>query len=86
MQYSVRALYFGYVDTFPGDSRGITKYHSNQYVSCWKQWRTDELADVLRPRGLMKRFSGGFLISVSLSATDLVCLIKILIFDSLRIK
>ena len=33
-------------------------------------------------QGLMKRFSGGFLISVSLSATDLVCLIKILIFNS----
>ena len=29
------------------------------------------------PRGLMKRFSGGFLISVSLSATDLIRLIKI---------
>ena len=27
-------------------------------------------------RGLMRRFSGGFLISASLSATDLVSLIK----------
>ena len=31
----------------PGDSQGITKYHSNQYVSCWNQWRTDESRDVL---------------------------------------
>ena len=34
----------------------------------------------------MKRFSGGFLMSISLQATDLECLIKILIFDSLRFK
>ena len=35
------------------------------------------------PRGLMKRFSGGFLISASLSVTDLVCLIKKLIFTGI---
>ena len=28
------------------------------------------------PRGLMKRFSGGFLVSISLPATDLECLTK----------
>ena len=38
------------------------------------------------PQGLVKRFSGGFLISVSLSATDLLCLIKNLIFNSLKFK
>ena len=32
---------------YPGDSPGITKYHSDQYMRCWKQWRTDELVDVL---------------------------------------
>ena len=31
------------------------------------------------PRGLMKRFSGAFLISISLPATDLECLIRNLI-------
>ena len=31
----------------PGDSQGVTKYYSNQYVRCWKQWRTDELVDLL---------------------------------------
>ena len=36
----------------PGDSRGITKYHSNQYVRCSrKQWQMDELVDVLCPSG-----------------------------------
>ena len=34
----------------------------------------------------MKRFSGGFSISVSLPATDLECLIKILVFTSLNFK
>ena len=33
--------------------------------------------------GLMKRFSGGILISVSSLATDLECLIRNLIFNSL---
>ena len=37
-------------------------------------------------RGLMKRFSGGFLISASLSATDLVRLIKDFIVNSLKFK
>ena len=36
--------------------------------------------------GLMKRFSGGFLISISLPATDLECLIKSLIFNSTQIE
>ena len=36
---------------FQGDSLGIIKYHSNQYVRCWKQWRTDELVDVIFPSG-----------------------------------
>ena len=41
----------------------------------------------LSPSGAHEKvFSGGFLISVSLSATDLVSLIKISIFDSLRFK
>ena len=39
----------------PGDSRRVTKYHSNQYVSCWKQWRTDELVDVLCPSGAYEK-------------------------------
>ena len=34
----------------------------------------------------MERFPGGFLVSVSLSVTDLVCLIKNLTFDSLKFK
>ena len=38
------------------------------------------------PQGLMKKFSGSFLISVSLLATDLECLIRNLIFNSLRFK
>ena len=38
------------------------------------------------PRGLMKRFPGAFLISISLPATDLECLIKNLIFSSLKFK
>ena len=36
----------------PGDSRGIIKYHSNQYVRCQKQWRTDELVDLLCRSGV----------------------------------
>ena len=39
------------------------------------------------PRGLiMEKFSGSFLISISLSATDLECLIRNLILNSLRFK
>ena len=38
------------------------------------------------PRGFMERFSGGFLISISLPATDLECLIRNLIFNSLKFK
>ena len=38
------------------------------------------------PRGLMKSFSEGFLISVSLPATDLECLTINLIFNSLKFK
>ena len=36
-------------EIYPGDSGGIIKHHSNQYVRCWRQWRTDELVDVLCP-------------------------------------
>ena len=36
--------------------------------------------------GLMKKFSGGVLTSVSLSATDLVGLIKNCIINSLKLK
>ena len=36
--------------------------------------------------GFMKRFSGVVLISISLPATDLECLIKTLIFNSLKFK
>ena len=39
----------------PGDSQGIIKYHSNQCVRCWKQWRTDELDDVLCPSGAYEK-------------------------------
>ena len=34
----------------------------------------------------MKRFSGGFLVSISLSGTDLEDLMKILIFNSSRFE
>ena len=71
---------------FPGDSWGITKYHSNQYVCCWKQWRTDELVDVLCPSGAYEKIFWCFFILVSLPATDLECLIRNLIFNSLRFK
>ena len=37
---------------------------------------------IYAPRGLMKRLSGGFLISVSLLSTDLECLIRNLIFKA----
>ena len=37
-------------------------------------------------RGVMERFSGGSLISISLPATDLECLMKNLIFNSLKFK
>ena len=40
---NIRILYI----ILPGGSRGIIKYHSNQYVNCWEQWRTDESGDVL---------------------------------------
>ena len=52
----------------PGNFLGITKYHYRQYVSCWKQWQRDELVDVLCPSGACEKFSGGFLISISLNA------------------
>ena len=39
----------------PGDSRGVTKYHSNQYVRCWKQWRTDWLGYVVCPLGTYEK-------------------------------
>ena len=45
----------------PGDSRGIIKYHSNQCVSCWKRWRTDELVDVLCPSGACEKVFWWFL-------------------------
>ena len=38
------------------------------------------------PGGLMKRFSGSFLISISLPATDHECLLRNLIFKSLKFK
>ena len=45
-----------FLQLFPVDSLGITNYHCDRYVNSWKQWRTDELADVYVPRGggLMK--------------------------------
>ena len=48
-----KALVTGYA--LPGDSRGITKHHSNQYARCWRQWRTDELVDVLCPSGAYEK-------------------------------
>ena len=42
--------------------RGITKYHSNRYVSCWNQWRTDDSSDVLCLSEANESFSGDFLI------------------------
>ena len=38
------------------------------------------------PRGLMKRFSGGFFVSISSSGTDLKYLTKILIFSSFKFE
>ena len=38
------------------------------------------------PWELAKRISGDFLISISLAATDLECLIRNLIFNSLKFK
>ena len=38
------------------------------------------------PWGLMKRFSGCFMISINLPATDLKCLIRNLIFNSLKFE
>ena len=40
-----------FLQLFPVDSLGITNYHCDRYVNSWKQWRTDELADVYVPRG-----------------------------------
>ena len=48
-------------DVLPGDFRGITKYHSNQYMSCWKQWRTDESIDVLYCSGVYEKVFWWFL-------------------------
>ena len=48
-------------DAAPGDSLGITKYHSKQNVRCWKQWRTDELVDVLCPSGAYEKVFWWFL-------------------------
>ena len=71
------ALMISFLFMLPGDFQGITKYHSDGYVSCWKQCRTDELVDVFCPSGAYEEnFSGGFLVSVSLSTTDFVCFIK----------
>ena len=38
------------------------------------------------PQGLMKWFSGGFLISISLSGTDIEDLMKILKFNSSKFE
>ena len=38
------------------------------------------------PRRLMKRFLGGFLISINLPGTDLECLVRNLVFNSLKLK
>ena len=38
-----------FVKKSTGDSQGISKYHSKQYLGCWKQWRTKDLSDVLWP-------------------------------------
>ena len=70
----------------PGDSQGITKYLSDQYVNCWKQWRTDDSDHVSVSRRLINGFSGGFWVLISLSGTDLEHLIEIYIFNSLNFK
>ena len=41
--------------------RGITKYHSNQYVRCWKKWQTDESVDVLCASGAYEKVFWWFL-------------------------
>ena len=66
---------------FPGNHQ-----MSFQPMCCRKQWLTDELVNVLCLQGLMKRFFGGFLISISLPVTDLECLIENLIFNSLKLR
>ena len=44
---------------YPGDSQGIPKYHTNQYVNCGE--RTSHV-NVYVYRVLMKSFSGGSLV------------------------
>ena len=58
--------------TMPGDSQGIIL--TNTYVVESNGERTSYLMFYF-PRGLMERFSGGFLISVSLFSIDVVCFI-----------
>ena len=86
LMYKKTIKHFSRDEDLPGDSRGITKYHSNQHVRCSKQWRTDESVMFYVHRRFMKRFSGGFLISISLSTTDIERLIRKLIFNSLKFK
>ena len=64
------------LSTLPGDSRGIINtFLTNKWVVGSNGERTNQLMFYVI-RGLIKRFSGGLLISVSFSATDLLCLVK----------
>ena len=58
---------------------------TNTFVAGSNGERTSQLMFYV-PRGPMKSFSGGFLILISLPATDLECLIRNVIFNSLKFK
>ena len=55
----------------PGDSRGIAKCHSNQYVSLLEAIANGRVSYVLCRLRVMERFSGGFLVQFSFSGTDI---------------
>ena len=67
----------------PGESPNIIL--TNKWVVGSSDDRTSQLMFYVH-QGLMKRFSVGFLVSIGLPATDLECLIKILISHSPKFK
>ena len=69
----------------PGDSQGITKYHSNQYVNCWNHSRKDKSCDVLCLSEAYEKLLWWFL-GFSSTGTNLEYLIEILILNSLTFK
>ena len=69
--------------TIPGESPNTIL--TNMCVVGSNGGRTSSLTFHV-PRRFMERFSGGFFISVSFPTTDLECLIRNLIFNSLKFK